>query len=270
MLRRFGYPYLGHGSQSIPWNAHGKEVLTIKLALWSLIVIATSGDRAIGYSYPPLDSWRYNGKGFVHNTSGATKAELSQGDHLLLEPHDMSWQGGAHDTQTQDADDLPQPTLAGGECTVDPSEACQRDDLEASVGGSSRQADQGQDDDDQKTEVGSSHRQHKRKKVRIEKHLVTRKLYYLKANGDKVDTSRAQWRKVDGGYELKGRKNIYFKSNSRISLGWSRDLKARFAFEQWKEVWHAAIVGSKEDSMNAFCEGGLSAEKLLGVWFRAY
>ncbi|KAG5801693.1 hypothetical protein H9Q74_009187 [Fusarium xylarioides] len=188
----------------IPWNAHGKEVLTIKLALWSLIMMATSGNRGIDYSYPPLDSWRYNGEGYVHNTSGATKAELSQGDHLLVEPNVMSWEGG------QDVDDIPQSTHDGGTSSADPSHACQRDEVEAYVGGSSRQAAQGPEDDDQKTEVGSSHRHHKRKKVRIEKHLVTRKLYYLNANGDKVDTSRAQWTRVDGGYELKGRKNVYF------------------------------------------------------------
>ncbi|KLP08448.1 uncharacterized protein Y057_13794 [Fusarium fujikuroi] len=183
----------------IPWNAHGKEVLTVKLALWSLIMMATSGGRGIDYSYPPLDSWRYNGERYVHNTSGATKSELSEGDHLLLEPNDMSWEGDAHYTQSQDVDDMLPSTRAGGTFSVGPSQAYQPIEVEASVGGSSRQADQGPDDDDQKTEVGSSHRHHKRKKVRIEEHLVTRKLYYLNANGDKVDTSRAQWIKVDGG-----------------------------------------------------------------------
>ncbi|CZR49226.1 uncharacterized protein FPRO_09033 [Fusarium proliferatum ET1] len=176
----------------IPWNAHGKEVLTIKLALWSLIMMATSGDRGIDYSYPPLDSWRFNGERYVHNTSGTTKSELSEGDHLLLEPNDMSWEGDAHYTQSQDVDDMLPSTRAGGTSSVGPSQAYQPIEVEASVRGSSRQADQGPDDDDQKTEVGPSHRHHKRKKVRIEEHLVTRKLYYLNANGDKVDTSRAQ------------------------------------------------------------------------------
>ncbi|KAF5619783.1 hypothetical protein F52700_11611 [Fusarium sp. NRRL 52700] len=194
----------------IPWNAHGKEVLTIKLALWSLVMMATSGDRGIAYTYPPLDSWRYNGRVYVHNTSGATKAELSEGDNLLLEPNDTSWEGLTRYTQSQDVDDMPQSTSAGGTSSVSPPQEYRQDETEASVGGPSGQTDQGPDDDDQKTEVGSSHRHYKRKKVRIEKHLVTRKLYYLNANGDKIDTSRGQWTKVDGGYELKGRKNVYF------------------------------------------------------------
>jgi hypothetical protein len=36
----------------IPWEAHGPGILTIKLSLWSLAMMAANGDRCIGYSYP--------------------------------------------------------------------------------------------------------------------------------------------------------------------------------------------------------------------------
>ncbi|KAF5974096.1 hypothetical protein FBULB1_7928 [Fusarium bulbicola] len=212
----------------IPWNAHGEEVLTIKLALWCLIMMAMSGDRRIDYSYPPLDSWRYEGKGYVHNTSGATKAKLAAGDHLWLEPGVYTGLGGNTHyeamrasseamqaeyhpyTQSQDAEDMPQSNRAGSISSVGPSQTPQRDEEEALVAESSRQADQGSDDDDQRTEVGSSHKRHRRRTVKIEKRTFTGNLYFINANGDKIDTSKKEWKRVEGGYELKGRKNIYF------------------------------------------------------------
>ncbi|KAF5658479.1 hypothetical protein FCIRC_12884 [Fusarium circinatum] len=145
-----GHPHLGRGSRCgfedrPDWSTISTEYITEHGQFAGIL----PGDIKLDAKYRT----RY---GFVITDADlvvlritrATKAELSQGDHLLLEPHDMIWEGGAHDTQTKDADDLPQPTRTDCECSVDPSGACQRDELEASVGGSSRQADQDQDDDD--------------------------------------------------------------------------------------------------------------------------
>ncbi|KAK5989677.1 hypothetical protein PT974_07932 [Cladobotryum mycophilum] len=70
----------------IPWGSHGTGVLTIKLAFWCLSLMATNRDRWIDYSYPQLHSWRRAENGFVHNTSGATKASLSPED-VYKEPN---------------------------------------------------------------------------------------------------------------------------------------------------------------------------------------
>lgn len=43
-------------------------------------MMATQGDRYLDYSYPDLNSWRRDGNGYVHNTSGAKKSQLAKGD----------------------------------------------------------------------------------------------------------------------------------------------------------------------------------------------
>ncbi|KAH6988152.1 hypothetical protein BKA56DRAFT_479076 [Ilyonectria sp. MPI-CAGE-AT-0026] len=63
----------------VPWDAHGDK-LTVKLTLWFLAMMATHGDRYLDYSYPDLNSWRRDGNGYVHNTSGAKKSQLAEGD----------------------------------------------------------------------------------------------------------------------------------------------------------------------------------------------
>ncbi|KAH7459624.1 hypothetical protein FOMA001_g19918 [Fusarium oxysporum f. sp. matthiolae] len=63
----------------IDWNANGPR-LTVKLALWALARMATSGDRHIDYSYPDLDTWRWADGCFVHNSSGVIKTKLSKHD----------------------------------------------------------------------------------------------------------------------------------------------------------------------------------------------
>ncbi|KAH7187610.1 hypothetical protein DER44DRAFT_816495 [Fusarium oxysporum] len=43
----------------------------------------------------------------------------------------------------------------------------------------------------------------------------------------------------------------------------SQHPNARLAVKKWKEVWRAATFGSEEDFIEAFCDAGPSAEKLL-------
>ncbi|PCD21776.1 hypothetical protein AU210_015579 [Fusarium oxysporum f. sp. radicis-cucumerinum] len=63
----------------IDWNANGSR-LTVKLALWALARMATSGDRHLDYSYPDLDTWRWADGYYVHNSSGVIKTKLSKHD----------------------------------------------------------------------------------------------------------------------------------------------------------------------------------------------
>ncbi|KAK3292825.1 uncharacterized protein B0H64DRAFT_202116 [Chaetomium fimeti] len=67
--------------QAIPWSSHnsttGKSsdtkshVLTVRLALFYLSLLALSGsDISIGGDYPPLDSWTRTKTGYVHNATG--------------------------------------------------------------------------------------------------------------------------------------------------------------------------------------------------------
>jgi hypothetical protein len=84
----------------VPWDAHGRGRLTIKLALWCLAMMAANGDNYIDYWYPDLDSWRLGKEGYyVHNTTGATKRRLDRGA-LLQNPTpktpggDRAWGAG--------------------------------------------------------------------------------------------------------------------------------------------------------------------------------
>lgn len=74
-----GWTYKDPEYTIIPWDAQGNK-LTVKLTLWFLAMMATNGDRYLDYSYPDLNSWRRDGKGYVHNTSGARKSELTKDD----------------------------------------------------------------------------------------------------------------------------------------------------------------------------------------------
>ncbi|KAF7553468.1 hypothetical protein G7Z17_g3594 [Cylindrodendrum hubeiense] len=92
----------------IPWGASGPGQLTIKLALWFLAMMSTNGDRHIDYSYPSLDSWRWDRNGFVHNTSGARKYQLFPGDMFQdRDPEKMA----RHERQAQDAQNRQQLQL---------------------------------------------------------------------------------------------------------------------------------------------------------------
>ncbi|KLU91023.1 hypothetical protein MAPG_09548 [Magnaporthiopsis poae ATCC 64411] len=62
----------------VPWSAHGRDRLTVNLALWCLSMMSM-GDGSIQTEYPPLDSWREDGNNgdsyVVHNTSGFATAK---------------------------------------------------------------------------------------------------------------------------------------------------------------------------------------------------
>lgn len=50
----------------------------------------------------------------------------------------------------------------------------------------------------------------KRMRVTVKKRLITRGLYYIDAKGQEIYTSKSDWATVHNGYELHGRKHIYF------------------------------------------------------------
>lgn len=82
----------------IPWDTHGGEKLTMKMALFCLCLMAAGGEGKIGISYPPLDTWRLEApQGFRHNVSGR---------FLEVLPHDAAvvnaQQLGAGTNQTEE------------------------------------------------------------------------------------------------------------------------------------------------------------------------
>ncbi|KAH6627772.1 hypothetical protein F5144DRAFT_283697 [Chaetomium tenue] len=251
----------------VPWAAHGRGRLTIKLALWCLAKMASTGDNTIDYCYPDLDSWRIaaDSAGYVHNTSGARKARLSERDRHAEPNHGeepSAWAG------EQQGDDGGQPSAAAaaweaGEAGLrlglglglgpeyhsslaGPSTATGYDDahfsqvssplaegaveFEGYAGGRAEDVgggdggdgpreynaddyddgdggnDEDEDDDDQ-TVVGPTV---KRLVVTIQKSRLGKKLYFVDAKGNDRTTSREKRRKVEGGYELGGRKHVYF------------------------------------------------------------
>ncbi|KJZ70541.1 hypothetical protein HIM_10085 [Hirsutella minnesotensis 3608] len=218
---------------AIPWDAHGEGRLTIKLALWCLSMMATNGDSFIDYSYPKLDSWRHGSKEYVHNASGVSKSRLSGSDsHIEPDPDRWRRERDAREAAQDEyykytasqapADDMPQFSQAGStfgdasgqDYNEGDEESIEDDDdeqeEEALVAGSSRYRSPEPDD---RTEIGSSRRHHKRDKrkhVTIQQHKKGVGLYFVNANGYKVDTAKKKWKEVEDGYEYKGNKFIYF------------------------------------------------------------
>ncbi|POR31937.1 Uncharacterized protein TPAR_07840 [Tolypocladium paradoxum] len=215
----------------IPWNNHGRR-LTVNLALWCLSMMATHGDRFMDYSYPGLDTWRRDERGgYVHNTSGNAKRRLSKEDvHQEPDPeaprresadnegstrhtnfaspaqyelpilpavHEHESQAGYYEHESNSMAGPSSEAYASLE-TEPSSQADPWSQAEPDILGSIR------------SDSPQSVRPSKRMRVTIEKHTLTKKLYYRDANGNKIDTTEKEWTKVDGGYEKRGRRHVYF------------------------------------------------------------
>ena len=75
--------------QVINWISSGQGVLTVKLALFYLCLMAGYGSSDIKASYPRLDSWRQLESGlFRHNTSGRTVNQLTSEDTVAVKDAD--------------------------------------------------------------------------------------------------------------------------------------------------------------------------------------
>jgi len=69
--------------QVIPWDNHGKGVLTVRLGLFYLCLMAGYGWNHIQNEYPKLNTWCQLDDGtFRHNTSGLVKTALGPKDKL--------------------------------------------------------------------------------------------------------------------------------------------------------------------------------------------
>ncbi|RTE69803.1 hypothetical protein BHE90_015812 [Fusarium euwallaceae] len=206
----------------IDWAASGQGNLTIKLALWALAMMATNGDRHIDYSYPDLDTWRWADGYYVHNSSGATKPSLSKRDvyqeaFSVGGNSEVNIPGGIETTselqQTNDPQSQFTEESAGG--TGQPSSHHENIPTHLRDGTSiDNQPHVNEEDDDTRTEVGSSHHRRRGKRSRtgvtIHAHKKGGGFYYKNARGDKVDTEKRAWRRVKDGYELEGRSHVYY------------------------------------------------------------
>ncbi|KAK1762573.1 hypothetical protein QBC33DRAFT_501041 [Phialemonium atrogriseum] len=204
---------------TIPWAAHGYGNLTIKLSLWCLAMMATNGDAFIDYSYPGLDSWRAADKGYVHNTSGAAKAKLSKEDAFQEPDPDRPWrERAAHEAAAVPPGSyyggIQSPGGGDGGANFSQAGSTFDEGHGQGYGGSNNKGDNQSDQQSDQTVVGSSRKHDKRdtrKHVTGKRHKTgKKKLYFVNANGYEVDTSKKDWTKVEGGYEYKGRKYVYF------------------------------------------------------------
>ncbi|KAJ3578310.1 hypothetical protein NPX13_g2256 [Xylaria arbuscula] len=78
-----GFEYQDPKYQIIPWVNEGKEVLTVRLGLFYLCMMAGYGASDIRTGYCKLDTWcRLDDGSYQHNTSGFTKRKLGSKDVL--------------------------------------------------------------------------------------------------------------------------------------------------------------------------------------------
>ncbi|ENH66584.1 hypothetical protein FOC1_g10000941 [Fusarium oxysporum f. sp. cubense race 1] len=232
----------------IDWNANGPR-LTVKLALWALARMATSGDRHIDYSYPDLDTWRWADGCFVHNSSGVIKTKLSKHDvyqeaGTTSENTSINIAGGSTQNESEqnnypqsqydeeNAGETDQPGYHRGDLPIhmsgNPTFDYQSQDLpprqDDEDDDADNNGDDNDDDDDARTEVGSSHqrRKHSRRSriaVPIRTHRKGGGFYYVNARGEKIDTYKENWTMVKDGYELEGRKHKYCCLYCAVVLG---------------------------------------------------
>lgn len=209
----------------VPWDAHGRGSLTIKLALWCLAMMAANGDNYIDYWYPNLDSWRLGKEGYyVHNTTGTKKRRLNRG--ALLQNHMPNfseaaspfppWEGEAGHEEDEEQYEHAEENVEEEEEGAEEEAGAEEDEDEHKGKGKQRAVAQGvprgggaddSNDDDNRTVVGPVVQ---RIKVTIKKHGFSSKLTFVDANGNERVTTREEWKKVPGGYQLMGRKNVYF------------------------------------------------------------
>ncbi|KAF4967384.1 hypothetical protein FSARC_5063 [Fusarium sarcochroum] len=229
----------------IDWATSGQGSLTIKLALWALAMMATNGGRHIAYSYPGLDTWRWVDRYYVHNSSRATKLRLSKRDIYqeaapVGDNGDMNNPGGIGATSELQQTDDPQSRFlegtAGG--SGQPGSLYGRIPFHLHDGDSTENWTQYQshlhdptsqlaasdsspaydrindEDDDTRTEVSNSYHRRRendsRTPVTIHTHKKGGGVYYQDARDNKVDTQKSKWKKVGDGYELQGRKHVYY------------------------------------------------------------
>ena len=176
--------------------------------------MASMGEGTIDHWYADLDSWRIAGDGsagYVHNTSGARKTRLSEHDRHV-EPYvgeePIAWAGDQGGSGGQQAA-APWEGSEAGPSTASYDDASHFSQVSSPLAGegvdfggyaeegTAEYVDDGDDDDD--TVVGPVV---KRLVVTIKKNRLNRHLYFVDAKGKDRTTSRDEWRKVDGGYEL--------------------------------------------------------------------
>lgn len=242
----------------IPWSAKGPGQLTVKLALWFLGMMVTNGDRHIDYSYPDLNSWRFESGSYIHNTSGVKKPKLSIGDKS--EDRDPEKKARAErqalDTQQQQQQQQQHPQLplrqkapdaqptretAGGNGGPtgghdlrprvrdagssasgqagrgggEPVGGKQPERRGPDPGASGRRAERGRADPvggGGSGERPAGNSQKKVKSVKIEKHTLNSRRYFMDDKGEKVETAEKEWTRVEGGWKLEGKRCIYFTS----------------------------------------------------------
>ncbi|KAK2804514.1 hypothetical protein FQN50_006589 [Emmonsiellopsis sp. PD_5] len=75
--------------KSIPWSNHGPGMLTVKLALWWIHMLAAAPgcDAFVGRDYPRLNSWIPTQGGYRHTSTGIFKDKLADGDIISEQSH---------------------------------------------------------------------------------------------------------------------------------------------------------------------------------------
>lgn len=227
----------------ISWSDHGPGKLTVKLALWSLAMMAVNGGCGIDYSYPALDSWRQEGSKYVHNTSGATKTRLGRHDRMegpdpvgatlkTVASGPGAWEGytdegvaeasGSGDVEDEVAyfshartpvgvvEEMVSGTVTQGFGDNDGEEEQVEEEEGEEDDGEEEESYEVEGDVDDEDETKTVTPTRRKVTVTIKKRWLSGSLYYTDARGRDIDTSRSEWTKVHKGYELRGRRHTYF------------------------------------------------------------
>ncbi|KAM3510836.1 hypothetical protein MY11210_005498 [Beauveria gryllotalpidicola] len=177
-----------------------------KLALWALARTASYGDRGIEYSYPDLDTWRTqdSGHGIIHNTSGVVLEKPTK--HTKIQQRD-------HFSPTAEGPEHEEEDLYGDEEDTSDAGASESEaPSEPELPQFSRTVSTGPESfvrlPHAQISQTASREQDERILVSVERR--GKEYFYRDSKGNRRSSAKSDWKAVQGGYLLCGKRHVYF------------------------------------------------------------
>ncbi|KAF5021076.1 hypothetical protein F66182_6909 [Fusarium sp. NRRL 66182] len=217
--------YLAPEYAAIPWGAHGKGRLTIKLAAFCLCLVSARGMAHVDNHYPPLDSWvQVERHKYCHNTSGletkrpptgasVTKLEATASSGQYHEQFvegnpKQPWEGEQPKERGLDEGSEQESEGGSGEDSEEESNQ-QSGEGQQSVGLHGKEKQSGQAAT-QASSIGASPSADQPQWYKVKIRENHGKFYFRDVEGEKRWTKKKNWERVESGWLYYGKKHIYY------------------------------------------------------------
>ncbi|KAM3510860.1 hypothetical protein MY11210_005522 [Beauveria gryllotalpidicola] len=188
-------------------NASSDELQYTDALSWDFDVeTASYGDRGIEYSYPDLDTWRTqdSGHGIIHNTSGVVLEKPTK--HTKIQQRD-------HFSPTAEGPEHEEEDLYGDEEDTSDAGASESEaPSEPELPQFSRTVSTGPESfvrlPHAQISQTASREQDERILVSVERR--GKEYFYRDSKGNRRSSAKSDWKAVQGGYLLCGKRHVYF------------------------------------------------------------